>query len=384
MTTIRLRCRRLFAVVALVLGWAMSPPTAIGQSPGGEQAGDPAAALFSAAEATRATGQTDDAIGKYQRVMAEYPASIWAARSALESARSMVGQGKWAPAMRQMQEVYLGFPGTREAEQALERNTILHRFRLRQGQPVFRYARTAVSGQSLLRRVIDVDMDSGGRVYIATRQLLAVFNESGALVRTEPADEIRGLAMQADAPALFYERGLRKGASALVPIAIPDQNRLREADIQAGAVTAGEGMLIADRRTKAIHRVSPSGAYLSRLAPVDAVRMAVGPRGEVAAIERDTRIVHLVAADGKTRPVPAVGAGYLLRGPIDVAFDPLGQLYVLERDSVVVFAATGELLSVFAPGAAAGAFRTAVALHVDGAGRLYVYDDDSDRLQVFH
>ena len=167
----------------------MSPPTAIGQSPGGEQAGDPAATLFSDAEATRATGQTDDAIGKYQRVMAVYPASIWAARSALESARSMVGQGKWAPAMRQMQEVYLGFPGTREAEQALERNTILHRFRLRQGQPVFRYARTAVNGQSLLRRVIDVDVDSGGRVYIATRQSLAVFNESGALVRTEPADE---------------------------------------------------------------------------------------------------------------------------------------------------------------------------------------------------
>ena len=293
----------------------------------------------------------------------------------------MVGQGSWAPAMRQMQEVYLRFPGSPEAEQALERNTILHRFRLRQGQPVFRYARTAVEGQSL-RRVIDVDMDSSGRVYIATRQSLAVFNESGALVRTEPGDEIRGLAMQADAPALFYERGLRKGPSALVPIAIPDQNRLRDADIQAGAVI-GEAMLIADRRTKAIHRVSPIGAYRSQLAPVDAVRMAVGPRGEVAAIERDTRVVHLISADGKTRPLPAVGLGYLLRGPIDVAFDQLGQLYVLERDSVAVFAATGELLSVFAPGAAAGAFRMAVALHVDGAGRLYVYDDDSQRLQVF-
>jgi sugar lactone lactonase YvrE len=285
--------------------------------------------------------------------------------------------------MRQMQEVYSRFPGSREAEQALERNTILHRLRLRQGQPVYRFARTAVNGQSLLRRVIDVDVDSSGRVYIATRQSLAVFNESGTLVRTEPADEPRSLAIRDDAPALFYERGFRNGANALVPIAIPDQNRQREADIQA-AVIAGDGMLIADRRTKAIHRVSPSGAYLSRLAPVDAVRMAVGPRGEIAAIERETRVVHLIAADGKTRPVPAVGAGYMLRGPIDVAFDALGQLYVLERASVVVFAPTGESLSTFAPGAAAGAFRTAVALHVDDAGRLYVYDEDSERLQVFH
>ena len=91
------------------------------------QTGDPAEALFNLAEKERVSGRADEAIGKYQRVVAEYPASAWAARSALEAARSMVGQGRWAPAMRQMQEVYLGFPGTREAEQALERNTILHR-----------------------------------------------------------------------------------------------------------------------------------------------------------------------------------------------------------------------------------------------------------------
>jgi hypothetical protein len=375
-------CCRLCGAALLVFGWTTAP-IEVGQT-AAAQGGDPAEALFSVAETARVNGRADEAIGKYQRVIAEYPASTWAARSALEAARSLVGQGKWEPAMRQMQDVYLAFPDTREAEQALERNTILHRLRLRQGQPVFRYARTAVSGQSLLRRVVDVDMDSGGRVYVATRQSLAVFNESGALVRTEPADEIRGLAMQADAPALFYEHALRSGASALVPVAIPDQNRQREADIQAGAVIAGRGLLIADRRTKAIHLLSPSGAYQSRLASLDAVRMAAGPRGEVAAIERDTRVVHLVAADGKTRPLPAVGAGYLLRGPTDVAFDALGQLYVLERASVVVFAPTGELLSVFAPGAAAGAFRAAIALHVDGAGRLYVYDEDSERLQVFH
>jgi outer membrane protein assembly factor BamD (BamD/ComL family) len=104
-TSRRLRCRRLFAVVIIALAWAMPRSTAIGQSRAGEQAGDPAATLFKDADATRTTGRTDDAIGKYQRVMAEYPASIWAARSALESARSMVGQGNWAPAMRQMEDV---------------------------------------------------------------------------------------------------------------------------------------------------------------------------------------------------------------------------------------------------------------------------------------
>ena len=142
-------------------------------------------------------------------------------------------------------------------------------------------------------------------------------------------------------------------------------------------------MLIADRRTKAVHRVSMSGGYQSRLALVDAARIAVGPLGEAAAIERETGALVLIAPDGKTRPIPATGPGYTLRGPIDLAFDPLGHLYVLERDSVVVFSPTGEFLSVFAPGSAAGAFRTAAAFHVDAAGRLYVYDEDSERLQLF-
>jgi hypothetical protein len=372
----------LCVAVILVL-CSTTAPIWSNQSAAGGQAGDPAAALFSAAEGVEVAGRTDEAISKYQRVMAEYPSSPWAARAALKAARSMVGQGKWEPAMRQMEIVRLGFTGTPEAEQALERNTILHRLRLRQGQPVFRFARTAVDGRALLRRVINVDMDSTGRVYVATRQSLVVLNESGGIVRTEPANELRGLAMHGDVPIWFHERGTREGANALVPIAISDQNRQREPDIQAGAVVSGDAMLIADRRTKAVHRVSLSGAYQSRLALVDAVRIAVGPTGDAAAIERDTHAVLLIAPDGKTRPLPATGPGYMLRGPIDLAFDPLGHLYVLERDSVVIFSPTGEFLSVFAPGSAAGSFRTAVAFHVDAAGRLYVYDDDSERLQVF-
>lgn len=382
-TARRLRCRQLFAAVIIALGWAMSRSTVIGQSPAGEQSRDPAATLFSDADATRATGRTDDAIGKYQRVMAEYPASIWAARSALESARTMVGQGNWAPAMRQMEDVYLKFPRTQEAEHALERNTILHRLRLRQGQPVFRYARTAVSGNSL-RRVVDVAVDSAGQVHVATRQSVAVFNESGALVRTEPTSELRAFALRGDVPTLLFDRSFKQGASAVAPILISDQNRIREADIQAGAILSDERLLISDRRTKAIHVVSLTGAYQSRFTAVDAVRLAVGPHGQVAAIERDTQVLWLIGADGKGRPLPLTGAGYQLRAPSDVAFDSLGHLYVLERDSVMVFTPAGEFLTVFAPGAAAGAFRMAVAFHVDAAGRLYIYDEDTERLQVFH
>ena len=129
--------------------------------------------------------------------------------------------------------------------------------------------------------------------------------------------------MHGDVPIWFYERGTREGTNALVSIAISDQNRQREPDIQAGAVVSGDAMLIADRRTKAVHRVSMSGGYQSRLALMDAVRMAVGPLGEAAAIERETGALLLIAPDGKhARYLPP--ARGMLRGPIDLAFDPLG------------------------------------------------------------
>jgi hypothetical protein len=384
MTAIRHPNHRRLFVVMLTLGSAISSYTVLGRSSAQAQAADPAAALFADAQAVRANGQTDEAIGKYHRVMAEYPASVWAARSALESARSMVAQGEWAAAMRLMQDVYLGFPGTPEAAQAFERNTILHRLRLRQGPPVFRWARTAVNGSSSLRRVVGVAMDSKGRLYVATRQSLVLFNESGGLVRTEPADEPRSLTMRGDSPILLYERGPRQETGAFVPIMIPDQNRQREADVQAGAIVSDDGLLIADRRTKAIHRVSLNGTYQSRFTAIDAVRVAVGPQREVAAIERESNALWLIGADGRARTIPAAGAEYQLREPIEVAFDPLGHLYVLERDSVLVFAPTGEFLSLFAPGAVAGAFRMAVAFYVDAAGRLYIYDQDRELLQVFH
>lgn len=372
------------ATLWATLGCAAAVASLVAQAPK-EQAGDAAAKLFTDADSKRANCRTADAIGNYQSVAAQYPASPWAARAVLEAARCLVMQGKWALAMRQMQDVRERFPKTPEAEQALERNTILHRLRLRPpGQAVFRYARTAVTGSAAnVQRVLDVAVDSQNRVYVAMRRSVAVFSDAGALVMTIPVSEFRAFAISGDVPMLFEERGIRSAAGPLVPIRIPDQNRERDADVQAAALVNGDTFVVADRRTRAIHRISASGAYGSPVASVDVSRIAVGPLGQIAAIERETLAVLLFEPDGTARRIPAQAAGYQIRAPVDLAFDPLGHLYLLERDSVIVFTPTGEFLSVFSPGTAAGAFRLGVALAVDAAGRLFIYDEDSERLQVY-
>ena len=379
--------RRPRATLWAALGCAAAVATVFAQAPTPrEQPADPAAKLFLDADSKRANCGTADAIGNYQSVAAQYPASPWAARAVLEASRCLVMQGQWALAMRQMQDVRQRFPKTPEAERALERNTILQRLRLRpSGQSVFRYARTAVTGSTAgVQRVLAVAVDSQNRVYVAMRKSVVAFGNTGAYEMTIPVTEFRGLAISGDVPMVFEEHGMHSANSPLVPIRILDQNRERDADVQAAAFVNRETFVVADRRTRAIHRLSASGAYASPVAPLDVSRIAVGPVGQIAAIERETMAVVRIDSDGTPRRVPAQATGYQLRAPVDLAFDPLGHLYVLDRDSVVVFAPTGEFLSVFSPGTtAAGAFRLGVALAVDASARLFIYDEDSERLQVY-
>jgi hypothetical protein len=70
---------------------------------------------------------------------------------------------------------------------------------------------------------------------------------------------------------------------------------------------------------------------------------------------------------------------------MDVAFDRLGHIYVLDRAAVLVFALPGpKLLSTFSvPERTPGAFTNAEALALDSAARLYVFDGRSDSVQVY-
>ncbi|MEQ1728005.1 MAG: hypothetical protein ABL982_06450, partial [Vicinamibacterales bacterium] len=75
-----------------------------------------------------------------------------------------------------------------------------------------------------------------------------------------------------------------------------------------------------------------------------------------------------------------------LDDPVDVAFDQLGHLYVLDkgRASILVFGPKSKLVSTITiPNNSPGALNRAASLGIDAAGRLYVFDDRSRRIQVY-
>jgi hypothetical protein len=350
---------------------------------------DAAAQLFAKAEAARADRRFDDAIAAYHHIVASHPASAWTARALVESATCLVAIGRWSDAMQQLQAVRARSASDPLAAVALARNTLLYRLHLRTGQPSHRYA--PGSGMATtnidLRRFAAIAVDDKSRVHLATRKALYAYDESGAIAQTLPADEVRGFVVRDGAPVWLDQKHLRLSGRVL-PVTSAASGRARDVDIQAASAMPDGDILVADRESKSILRIAPDGAYRARLAPGDVVRLAVSPMGDVAAIERETRTVLLIGRDGTIRPLTPTTQGFALRAPVDVAYDVFGHLYVLERDTVLVFTPTAEPLAVALPPpdgrAAIGALKAAAALALDTAGRLYILDEDAERIQIYH
>jgi hypothetical protein len=253
---------------------------------------------------------------------------------------------------------------------------------VKSGAQRYQWARTPTS-TATISKAIDLDVDTKYQLYVTTSKAATVFDESNQRVGNLQANDARALVVGGDVPIFVESHGLRGDSGLPIPVKAIEQGRPRDVEITAAAPAADAEILIADRRSRAIHRIATDGTYRGRFAAIDAARLAVGPLNEVAAVERETRKVVMMAPDGTPKPFPAASDTYQFRAPADVAFDPLGHLYVLERDSVAVFSPAGELLTVFTP-TAAGVFKAGAALAVDAAGRLYVYDQESERVHVFH
>jgi len=160
-------------------------------------------------------------------------------------------------------------------------------------------------------------------------------------------------------------------------------------EVVAAAATPTGDLLVADRGAKAIARFSPAGQFLGPFAAVNARRLAVDATGLTAALDQDAGAIVIFEPDGTPRTrLASGGPGHQFERPVDLAFDPFGHLYVLDRNrgAVVIFRLQPqpEVVATFAvPQGSPGNFRKATALALDAAGRLFVYDEDAESIQVY-
>jgi TolA-binding protein len=334
--------------------------------------------------------RSGEAIGHFRRVTLEFPQSVWAARATLASVASLVDADRATSAFADLQRVRQRFPNTPEAAAAMNLSTIIYRLYVKPAAQRYSFSGKYVGAETArFRDVIGVAIDSAGRTLIGHRQGVNVFDPGGKLVSTLQANEPRAFFLDGDRAVVvqrdtLYSDGVPPVAVAIPPAAGRDGRRIEE--IPAAVALSNGDRLIADRSGRAVIRLRASGEYVGPFASVNARRLAVNRLDDVAMIDDNSRAVTIADRDGKTlSTIAAKGASYQFDDPVDLAFDALGHLYVIDRrPAVFIFGPKNRLLATITPAPKdPNAFQRPRAFALDPAGRMFIFDERAERVQVY-
>jgi len=132
-----------------------------------------------------------------------------------------------------------------------------------------------------------------------------------------------------------------------------------------------------------VFKFNAAGQFVAAFASGRVSRLAVSLTDDVAMLETDSKSVIVADHTGKTLVTIAPrGTGYEMGSPEDVRFDMFGNVYVLDKERVLVFGGNGRLLTIVTPDPS-GAFKNGQSLTLDSAARLYVYDEGLGRVLIY-
>ena len=355
-----------------------------------------AEAEFWAGETLRIAHRPQEALRQFQTVTLRYPAMDWKARALLGSASAYVQMGEMGPAMEALQRVRRDFPGSREADLALKRNTILHRLTMRGPQQASQPP--AALGPGRLRDGVGLVLDAAGRVIVGYRDGVAILPSAAAtafqpspLGATDPSASAVGLG-PGGILALARQRFLaldKEKVEYWSPEVPQREGNPEPVEVMSFLTNWNGEWLIGDDKSDAILRFSAAGTYVSPFAEnVPARRMIRNDIDDIAVVNDRTRGITIFARDGGApREIPRrVQATYEWDNASDIAFDSLGNLYVLDGGKGVIHAFDPRLRFLTTIQLAREApvqLRKAHALVVDESGRFYVLDRDGQQVLAY-
>jgi hypothetical protein len=352
--------------------------------------------LFQAARAHRLLRESQQASDKYQDLILKYPRLPLAARAHLGIARCLVSLDRVPEAMDELQRVRLLFGGSSEAAVALDWNSILYRLYIR---PQAKEAPYTFTGRSLpsapgrLEGVVGMLAGSQGRLVVATSKDVSEYDASGEKVTARAVPNVETIFRGPDGKVVAAVQG---GLSILDPpeffsvrVKKPDGSLRTIERIADGAVTERGDYILADVRNKSLALLEHNETTSGKAFPVGvADRMDIDDLGDVAFIEHEGKRVTVVDAFGDA----VTKVDEQLSDPVDLQFDGLGFLYVLDRGAASVFVyrlplepgrSAVRVAAFSIGGGKPGEFRKGSFLSLDSAGRLSIYDGRDKRILFY-
>lgn len=349
-----------------------------------------AAARFYAGDALRLAGRNDEASQQFRRVALEFPESIWSARATLAAAADLVATDRAVQAFGRLQRIRQQFPGSTEATTALNYNTIIYRLYMRKPS-AYTFSNRFIGGErDKFRDIVGVTIDKAGRVLLGHKMGVSIFDANGTPSRFVAAVEPTAFFVDArDKVVVARADMLIPEGATPIAVVVPVIGKLpRAVEQMPSVITLSSGdRLASDPKTRTVIRVSQAGKFVSNFATINAERLARNEFDDVAMIDHDSKSIVIVNRDGKNASrIVAKGTNYAFDDPADLAFDALGHLYVLDSKRAVihVFGAKNRLIAtISSTGKEPGSLQKPKALALDGAGRLFVFDESSQRIQVY-
>ena len=351
-----------------------------------------AAAGYYAGETLRVVRRVDEALDRYRRIRTEYPRSIWAARAAIGAGYCLVTQGNPQHALQEIQWVRQQFPNTAAAAEALNLNTIIYRLYVRTpAQPPYTFTGKFIGAERAnYQDIIGLQFQPDGRLMLGHKGGIAVFDDKGAVATTIAAQSPSTFFVD-DKNRVVVARGsnLIADKGDTLQVFMPDKDgKVRYVeDIPAGLVNGKGERILSDAGDHRVIRLAADGKYLGQYAQVEATRVTMNGLEDIAMLDKSTKGIFISDRDSKAvSKILPKGTGWQFEDPIDIAFDSLDQLYVLDRGTgtVFVFSPKSKLITTLAiPEKSPGAFNKALAFSLDRAGRMYIYDERAKRIQVY-
>jgi outer membrane protein assembly factor BamD (BamD/ComL family) len=345
-----------------------------------------ARSLQATAMVHRRAGRFEDAVAFNRRVALEYPASDAASRAQFEAGHALALLGEPRLAMEEFQQVRNRFPESPWAKDALARITALYRL-YGGGPPSFTQDSSfSLPGGNALKDVRALLAVPDGRLWVASKKTKSAvaFDSSGKMGSSRAAQEPRTLSLAPNGRVVFASKsavriGARDLRSFKLPPEKPGDERKPLEKILSAAVTPGNTVLVSDEGDDTVYRFDANGGLLGTFPPRardkrEVIRILVDAEGGILLLDKKAKTVRVYDESGRT--LRTVGPGGLNK-PRDVAVDSVRNIYVAdEKEGVVVFNPQGELFFKIS----GSPMKKPIALTLEPAGAVLVYDDDQDKV----
>jgi len=344
-------------------------------------------ALYGTSIVHRRAGRLVEAADAGRRVALEYPNSDAAPGAHFQVGEVLALLGEPRQAMEEFQQIRNRFPQSEWAPRALDRITALYRL-YGSGKPVFNLdGAYAVAAGDAGKEVRALLMTPARTLWVASEKVNAVvpFASDGKIGSSVAAMDPRSLALAPNGDLLVAAKlAVRVGPRDIKSFALPT-DKPAEKDpldrIEAAVLTPGGSILVADGKRKRVYRFDGQDKFQGPFPDAkerEVTRMLLDGEGGIVLLDRELRTVSVLDESGRVmRTLGLRGAGFDLRKPSDVAVDPFRNVYVADEEGAVyIFSSSGQLLG----SVSGGELRKPVALTLDPAGALLVYDDRAQKV----